>query len=122
VIDRAELDRDVAALREELQPAALAAAWAEGRSMSVDQAIELGLAVAASEQARSVPDAGPAARLTARELAVAELIARGLTNRRIADELVITKATADRHVSNILSKLGMATRAQVASWMTQQQK
>jgi len=122
VIDRAELDRDVAALREELQPAALAAAWAEGRSMSVDQAIELGVAVAASEQARSVPGAGPVARLTARELAVAELIARGLTNRRIADELVITKATADRHVSNILSKLGMATRTQVASWMTQQQK
>jgi DNA-binding NarL/FixJ family response regulator len=58
--------------------------------------------------------------LTARECEVASEIARGLTNRQIADELGIGKRTADSHVQNILGKLGLATRSQVAAWVTQQ--
>ena len=46
----------------------------------------------------------------------AELIARGLSNRGIAAELVISPATAARHVANIFSKLGVTSRAQVAAW------
>ena len=42
--------------------------------------------------------------------------ARGLSNRQIADELVISPATAARHVANILSKLGFTSRTQIASW------
>jgi non-specific serine/threonine protein kinase len=53
--------------------------------------------------------------LTRRELEVAQLIAEGLTNRLIAERLVISERTADRHVSNILARLGLATRAQVAA-------
>jgi DNA-binding NarL/FixJ family response regulator len=45
------------------------------------------------------------------------MIARGLTNRAIADELVISQATVARHVANILTKLGFTSRAQVAAWM-----
>ncbi len=71
---------------------------------------------------RAVPDdadrrstmRGPV--LTAREQQIALLIARGLSNRAIADELVISPATAARHVANILSKLGLNSRAQVAAW------
>ena len=44
------------------------------------------------------------------------LIAQGLSNRQIADELVISPATAARHVANILAKLGFSSRTQVASW------
>ena len=44
------------------------------------------------------------------------LIARGLSNKEIADELVIIPATAARHVANILAKLGFSSRTQVASW------
>ena len=44
------------------------------------------------------------------------LIARGLSNRAIAEELVISPATAARHVANILGKLGLNSRAQVAAW------
>jgi DNA-binding NarL/FixJ family response regulator len=51
-----------------------------------------------------------------REREVARLIARGLTNKQIAAELVIAEGTADRHVSNILGKLDFSTRAQVAAW------
>ena len=58
--------------------------------------------------------------LTAREQEIALLIARGLSNRAIADELVISPATAARHVANILSKLGLKSRAQVAAWTVDQ--
>jgi predicted ATPase/DNA-binding CsgD family transcriptional regulator/Tfp pilus assembly protein PilF len=54
--------------------------------------------------------------LTPRELQIAGLIARGLSNRAIAAELVISPATAARHVANIFAKLGVSSRAQVAAW------
>ena len=57
-----------------------------------------------------------AAALTAREREVSGLVALGLTNRQIADELVISSATVDRHVANILVKLGAHNRAQIAAW------
>jgi DNA-binding NarL/FixJ family response regulator len=54
--------------------------------------------------------------LTWREREVSTLIAQGLTNRQIADELVISERTVDTHVANILRKLGFACRAQVEAW------
>jgi DNA-binding NarL/FixJ family response regulator len=54
--------------------------------------------------------------LSPREREVAVLIARGHTNRQIADALVITEWTADTHVRHILSKLGLRSRTQVAAW------
>jgi DNA-binding NarL/FixJ family response regulator len=57
--------------------------------------------------------AGP---LTPRELEVATLVARGLTNRKIADELVIAGRTADNHVQHIFDKLGLTSRAQIGAW------
>jgi DNA-binding CsgD family transcriptional regulator/tetratricopeptide (TPR) repeat protein len=58
----------------------------------------------------------PPSTLTAREREIARLVARGLSNRGIAEELVISPATVARHVTNILTKLGFASRAQVAAW------
>jgi non-specific serine/threonine protein kinase len=51
---------------------------------------------------------------------VAVLIARGLTNREIATELVLAERTVDAHVHNILGKLELRSRAQVAAWAVQQ--
>jgi ATP/maltotriose-dependent transcriptional regulator MalT len=56
--------------------------------------------------------------LTPREHEIVLLIAQGLSNKEIADELVISPATAARHVANILAKLGFTSRTQVASWAT----
>jgi len=63
---------------------------------------------------------GPIASLTVREREIAGLVALGMTNRQIADELVISPATVDRHVANILVKLGAHGRAQIAAWAVSQ--
>jgi DNA-binding NarL/FixJ family response regulator len=52
--------------------------------------------------------------LTPREREVLALVSTGRTNRQIADELFISESTAGVHVSNILGKLGVATRTEAA--------
>jgi DNA-binding NarL/FixJ family response regulator len=54
--------------------------------------------------------------LTPREREVAALIAEGLTNGQLAERLYISPKTAAVHVSNILMKLGLSSRAEVAAW------
>jgi DNA-binding NarL/FixJ family response regulator len=54
--------------------------------------------------------------LTPREREIAGLVARGLSNREIAAELVIAQRTAETHVEHILSKLGFNRRSQIAAW------
>jgi DNA-binding CsgD family transcriptional regulator len=59
--------------------------------------------------------AGPGREgLTAREIEVLQLVAEGFSNRRIAERLVISEATATRHVANIFGKLRVHTRAEAA--------
>jgi DNA-binding NarL/FixJ family response regulator len=64
------------------------------------------------------PGGGTAATpaLSTREAEVARLVAEGLTNRQIADRLVISERTAQNHVQHILTKLGFTTRSQIAAW------
>src|SRR5215213_5134404 len=56
----------------------------------------------------------PLTQLTRREREVLPLVARGLSNRQIADELSIGERTVEGHVANILAKWGMASRTQLA--------
>jgi non-specific serine/threonine protein kinase len=55
--------------------------------------------------------------LTSREQQVAKLVARGFTNRQIASELIVTEATASKHVENIREKLGLSSRMQIGAWV-----
>jgi non-specific serine/threonine protein kinase len=108
---RMALDAALARARADLGEVAYAAAWIEGDAMSTDQAVAYALD---ASQAQEV--AGDRA-LSPRERQVARLVARGLTNRQLANELVISTRTADHHVASILAKLGLDTRAQIAGWV-----
>jgi DNA-binding CsgD family transcriptional regulator len=67
------------------------------------------------------PAAGAAGGLTGRELQVLRLVAAGQTNRSIAAELFLSERTVDRHVSNILTKLGVSSRAAATAYATRHQ-
>jgi DNA-binding NarL/FixJ family response regulator len=92
--------------------------------MPLEQAIDRALAAAeAAPPAVPAPTRRPEGEstlLTAREREVAALVAQGLTNKQIADQLVISERTADNHVGHILDKLGFTSRAQVAAWAAEQ--
>lgn len=64
----------------------------------------------------AAPRAAPPATLTVRELEVLRLVAAGKTNKRIARELRLSERTIDRHVSNILTKLDVPSRAAATAW------
>ncbi|HEY6072314.1 MAG TPA: LuxR C-terminal-related transcriptional regulator [Anaerolineales bacterium] len=110
ITDQADFDKRVASTRTALGDSAFAAAWAQGALMPLDEAIEVALAPIEKTKPTHVN------LLTAREREVAALIAQGLSNRGIALRLMISERTADTHVQNILNKLGVSSRAQVAVW------
>ncbi|QRP49528.1 LuxR C-terminal-related transcriptional regulator [Amycolatopsis sp. FDAARGOS 1241] len=57
--------------------------------------------------------------LTTRELEVAELVAEGLTNKEIAQRLVISRRTVESHVDHILGKLGFSSRSRIPGWLVE---
>ena len=103
------IEQELAPARRQLSSRQQVAAWADGHALGADQALALGLRFI--EHA----PAGPT-RLTGREQEVVGLVARGLTNRQIAKELVVTEATAAKHIEHILDKLGLTSRTQIAAW------
>jgi predicted ATPase/DNA-binding CsgD family transcriptional regulator len=60
------------------------------------------------------PHVGP---LTGREVQIAALVANGMSNREIAEHMVISKRTVDAHVEHIFSKLGISSRVQLTTWL-----
>src|SRR5499427_1948521 len=121
----ARAERYLAPARRLGEPA-IARLRAQGLAMGSDAAVAL--ALSAPQEAGDGHDAvtlaavgayemaalpGP---LTPREREVAALVASGRSNRAIAEELVISPATAARHVANILAKLGFNSRGQIAAW------
>ena len=59
------------------------------------------------------------ASLSDREMQIIELVAAGLTNEKIADDLEISKRTVDNHISNILDKTGAKNRVELVRWALQ---
>ena len=116
--------RSEEAVRQALGDAGFEKAFAEGAAYSLDRALALALRDGEgsedSEPASSAwPSTGVDAGLTRREREIARLIAAGLSNREIAARLVISSRTAESHVANILNKLGLTSRAQVAVRMAE---
>ncbi|MBB2911381.1 putative ATPase/DNA-binding NarL/FixJ family response regulator [Streptosporangium becharense] len=122
-----------ARMEELLQPARMrlgdalvAQLWAHGQEMSREQAVRYALQSGESCEPPVLPGGHPAVAptttLTCREWEIAQLVARGMSNKAIADELVISPATAARHVANILAKLGFSSRTQVATWVIERNR
>ncbi|GGN19510.1 helix-turn-helix transcriptional regulator [Streptomyces fuscichromogenes] len=103
---------------EALGPDAFEKALAYGGRLSTPaQAVAFALG-SQTPAASPVADANP---LTKRERQVSALIAKGLSNRKIAAELVVSPRTVDSHVESIRAKLHFSSRAQVAAWWAAQQ-
>ena len=105
----------MARARQALGSRRFAVAWKAGVESGLDDAVEY------ADQAdvvapSTVRPAIPADPLTRREREVAGLVASGLTNKVIAERLVISERTVDGHVANVLGKLVLRSRAQVAVW------
>ena len=90
-------------------------------------AVELALQAPSAAGGVTAEPSGPEAKvaapggLTPRELQIVALIAEGHSNKAIGEELVISPATAARHVANILLKLGFSSRTQIAAWASRSQ-
>jgi predicted ATPase/DNA-binding CsgD family transcriptional regulator len=109
---RAELDAWLAPVREKVGTAAQKL-FDQGRGLSLDQAIALGL----DDKPEDPWRAGPSANLTRREREITTLVATGLTNREIAGKLYLSVRTVEVHVDHVLAKLGFRTRTQLAAWV-----
>ena len=68
---------------------------------------------------RATRPPAPGHDLSAREREVLALVKQGLSNRAIAERLIISSSTADFHVSNILAKLGVASRTEAVALAVQ---
>ncbi len=102
-------DRAVAVVCAQLGEKVFAATWAEGRTMTPEQALAAQRQVALplpANTALTYP-----AGLSAREVEVLRLIADGLTNTQIAEQLVISPLTVNTHVRSIYNKLGVSSRS-----------
>lgn len=113
--------RSAQKVREAVGDEELDAAFAEGAAYSFEQAVTLALGEQDTGEHRRGAHAGTASPdvLTRREHEIAHLLAEGLSNKDVATRLVISQRTVESHVDHILSKLGMTSRAQVASWVAE---
>jgi len=112
-VDRVARDATAATAQAALGAKRLEVAWSAGRTATTDESIDLALATA-----QHIPKAaaGVPLPLTPRELEVTVLVGRGHSNREISDLLVVSVRTTEAHVTNVLTKLGLRSRAQLAVW------
>ncbi len=120
---RIEYERLVARVRSQLGGLAFATARAEGSAMTLEQAIALALSEPAqtAEGSDATKSFGADTQkeyggLTARELEVAALVGQGMSNREVAEQLVVSEHTVEAHIGHIFNKLNFTTRTQIRKW------
>jgi predicted ATPase/DNA-binding CsgD family transcriptional regulator len=111
--------------RSRLGEAEWEVAFAEGKNMGLEEAVEYALSEEeTATPLTTVPEQSsadkPPPTLTRREREVANLLERRFTSRQIASKLHLSERTVDKHVANILSKLNLHSREQVALQMAKQ--
>jgi predicted ATPase/DNA-binding CsgD family transcriptional regulator len=108
-----DYERSLTAARSQVDEAAWRAAWAEGRAMSPEQAVEYALEQEATLEEVATPEKKTyPVGLSAREVEVLRLVATGLTNAEVAEKLFLSSRTVDWHLGSIYRKLGSHSRAE----------
>lgn len=90
--------------------------YKDGAQLARDEVVALAVGETTKEPSPAGLEFGIGALLTKREIEVAECVSRGLSNKEIASELVISRRTVEAHVEHILVKLGFNSRTQIAAW------
>ena len=111
--------RSIADVRGRLGEKAFAIAWEEGRAMTPTQALEAQKSMSISTATPSEPSpaspanerSGALDELTVREVEVLRLVARGLTNEQVAEQLIISSRTVNSHLTSIYAKIGVSSRS-----------
>ncbi len=111
-IELADYERSVSAAHVHLGEKAFAAAWAQGRSMTPEQALAAkGQKPTPSPMKTVTSSPTYPAGLTAREVEVLRLVAGGLTDLQVAEKLVLSPRTVHTHISSIYSKVSVTSRS-----------
>ncbi|OBH62903.1 LuxR C-terminal-related transcriptional regulator [Mycobacterium sp. E2479] len=113
-VREADYEASVTALRDAMDPNDFDAAWAEGAALSTEEAIAY---ARRGRGERKRPSTGWAS-LTPAELDVVRLVSEGLGNKDIATRLFISPRTVETHLTHIYTKLGLASRVQLAQEAT----
>lgn len=101
---------DLEGARESLSRKEFEAAWSRGVALSVQQAV----ALACKRQMQGEAPATRWSSLTKTEREVAALVAEGMTNRQIAECMIIAPTTVRNHLSSAYSRLGIKSRTELA--------
>jgi DNA-binding NarL/FixJ family response regulator len=109
-IHQANYEASVAALRDAMGQNEFDAAWAEGAALSTEGAIAY---AQRGRGERKRPSTGWAS-LTPAELDVVRLVSEGLGNKDIATRLFVSPRTVETHLTHVYTKLGLASRVQLA--------
>jgi predicted ATPase/DNA-binding NarL/FixJ family response regulator len=117
--DQALQDRIFAAARDALGEAAFDEEWRQGRAMTLKQAIEYALEPPPGTPHEPSPSPTHPAGLSAREVEVLRLVARGMTNAQIAQELYISPRTVNAHMGSVYNKIGSHSRAEAARFASE---
>ncbi len=126
---RADYEQAVAAAHTQLGEQTFATAWAEGRTMTPDEVLTVqGAVMVPAPLPTERPSPSPAKAaviypndLTAREVEVLLLVAQGLTNAQVAEQLILSTYTVNNHMRSIYGKLGVTNRAAATRYAMEHQ-